>query len=187
MKNIIRTLIFCFSLTALTSCGIIVAINDIGYRLLKSDERNRVKLCTTSIASLPVDSCLYQVNVAQVKEYIATHEDVVVYQYLTYCRSEACENSAIVERECEAAGLDFVALLGTYDYFDRAHLEKHPRLVMNHKEYNTNNSKKVWKAFISELTGMDAKKLDGNKYYFHRGKFVQDVSHINEIHKVTDE
>lgn len=166
---------------SICSCGL-VSINESGYKKLSDEDKARVKRCEKPIGSLTYDGNIYQVDVAQMRDYLAEHGDVVVYEYATYCKSAGCINPKSAEMKCHEHGYDFCLIVSTYDYLERLPEMGVPMLAIYQKPYNTDKTPKYCRLFFDELTGVSDKVRGyGRFYYFKDGRFIKSYLDIDEV------
>lgn len=177
-----RLFIYLFAATMLTSCGIcLVEINGNGYRWLKPEERERVMVCNQPIDSLHCDGNVYQINVQQMRDYLSRHENVIVYEYASYCSNEDCISPNLAEKVCEKYGFDFCLLAESYDNILFIKDIKAPVLTINHELYGTYKTRKLKRLFFDELTGTTEKERGWNRFYrFQNGKYVCTYGSLKE-------
>lgn len=180
-----RHIIFLMLAAAITaasihSCGMI-SINDSGYKRLSENEKARVKKCTTAIDSLTADGNIYQITVAQMREYLSHRNNVIIYQYATYCHSTFCINPIAAQQICREHGYEFCLLIDTYDYLERIPAMDVPILAIDQTPYNTDKTPKYCDGFFDALTGVtDKVRGYGRFFHFQQGRFINEYNDIRE-------
>lgn len=180
-----RHIIFFMLAAAITaasihSCGMI-SINDSGYKRLSPKEKAHIKKCTTSIDSLAADSNIYQITVAQMQEYLSHRNDVIIYEYATYCHSAFCINPIAAQQICREHGYGFCLLIDTYDYLERIPAMNVPILAIDQTPYDTDKTPKYCNGFFNALTGVtDKVRGYGRFLHFHQGRFIKAYNDIRE-------
>lgn len=157
-----------------TSCAIY--INDDGYRFLNNDEKTHVKNLDKSINDLANDGNIYKINISQMQDFLDSHEKVIVYEYLLYCKSDHCILPTAVEDKCSKAGITPCFVLESYTGAFSIPKMESPLLIVDADNYN---KKKYCKQFFNELTNTTYKTRGyGRFYYFKKGKFIKCIDDI---------
>ena len=173
-----------FSCIALTSCGLI-EINGVDYSSLTREEKQHVLKCDRPIDSLRCDGYVYQINVEQMKKYLQNHEDVIVYQYSSFCASDDCISPYAAEKISNIFGFDFCIVADSYDYLFLTDDIKTPMLIPDHELYKTQKIGKLNRRFYDELTGVTKEERGYNRFfYFRRGEYVCSYGSLKEAQYV---
>lgn len=181
IKMILSSLFTAAALSVfLTSCGLI-EINGSGYRSLGQAEKARVKVCDQPIDSLKDDGNVYQVTAGQVKDYLKCHDDVIIYKWLSFCRSVYCVSPAHAKKVCEERGYTFCLVACDYEYIDRIFGSGIPALAIDINAYGTDNYKKYTKYFFRELVGADFDETSGLFHRFHKGRYVESYDSVDDV------
>ena len=173
-----------FSCIALISCGLI-EINGVDYSSLTRKEKQHVLKCDKPIDSLRCDGYVYQINVEQMKKYLQNHEDVIVYQYSSFCASDDCISPYAAEKISNIFGFDFCIVADVYTrLFWITNIES-PILTIDFNIYNTQNWKKLSRRFYDELTGVTKDEHKWYRFlYFRRGEYVCSYGSLKEAQYV---
>ena len=173
-----------FSCIALISCGLI-EINGVDYSSLTRKEKQHVLKCDKPIDSLRCDGYVYQINVEQMKKYLQNHEDVIVYQYSSFCASDDCISPYAAEKISNIFGFDFCIVADSYDYLFLTDDIKAPMLIPDHELYKTQKIGKLNRRFYDELTGVTKEERGYNRFfYFRRGEYVCSYGSLKEAQYV---
>ena len=173
-----------FSCIAFTSCGLI-EINGVDYSSLTREEKQHVLKCDKPIDSLRCDGYVYQINVEQMKKYLQNHEDVIVYQYSSFCASDDCISPYAAEKISNIFGFDFCIVADSYDYLFLTDDIKAPMLIPDHELYKTQKIGKLNRRFYDELTGVTKEERGYNRFfYFRRGEYVCSYGSLKEAQYV---
>lgn len=186
MRQIHSFLITAVTAASLCGCGLI-SINESGYRRLSAEDKARVKLCVTPIDSLTYDNNIYQVDVARMRDYLSRRDDVIIYDYASFCHSSYCINPRAAEQLCTRNGYGFCLIISTYDYLERIPKMDVPVLAIDQRPYKTDKTPKYCDGFYNALTGVtDKVRGYGRFLHFNRGKFVKAYDDLNDAFIATD-
>lgn len=163
----------------MTACGI--SINTSVYSELTDEQRARILLCEGPIDSLNADSNIYQVTAAQVKEYVAGQDEVIVYKFTPWCNGDQCVIPRAAEKAIRGRGYGFCLVPIGYDHQERLAGVSCPKLVINTTAYDTDNFKKYCRRFFGELTGSDWNDLQGSFHLFKNGRYVCSYNELEDI------
>jgi len=154
---------------SLSAC---VSVNGSGYESLTDAQKGKVVRCESSIGRLGNGHSVYQITVAQLKEYLDKQDSVIVYEYLPFCSSENCVSPILAEKLCTSKGYSFCLVATTYDGLFGIGELHHPILAIDFAQYHTNNYKKYGRAFYKELTGKSLSERGYGRYHlFVKGKY----------------
>lgn len=180
-SNILSGIIVLTTVLCLSSCGMI-SINDSGYKRLSAADKARVVRAEGAIDSLGDDGKIYQVDVAQMKDYIGRHDKVVVYEYASFCSSAYCVSPKAVEDMCKKHGYSFCLILSTYEYLERIPQMGVPLLAIWQQPYGTDNCRKYCLRFFDELTGVPEKTRGYGRFYrFDKGRFTGEYMTVDKV------
>ena len=181
MKHL--SLLFLLSAT-LTSCGLI-EINGISYSGLSKASKERILKCDKPIDCLSCDGNVYQISAQQLKEHLQKHENVILYQYLSYCSNKDCISPYAAEKISNIFGFDFCIVADSYDYLFLTDDIKAPMLIPDHELYKTQKIGKLNRRFYDELTGVTKEERGYNRFfYFRRGEYVCSYGSLKEAQYV---
>ena len=168
----------------LTSCGLI-EINGISYSGLSKASKERILKCDKPIDSLSCDGNVYQISAQQLKEHLQKHENVILYQYLSYCSNKDCISPYAAEKISNIFGFDFCIVADVYTrLFWITNIES-PILTIDFDIYNTQNWKKLSRRFYDELTGVTKDERKWYRFlYFRRGEYVCSYGSLKEAQYV---
>ncbi|SNU10262.1 hypothetical protein SAMN06298210_10224 [Prevotellaceae bacterium KH2P17] len=177
-----KNLLLAFAVFALASCRISGLTS--GYSHLSKSEQGKVIHYKGKIADIHDLSNVYAVTPEQVKEYLATREKVVVYDYTPYCTAPNCVTPATLANICKKQKADLLIISNLYDDVFRAVNGKLPILMIETQAYKTKWRSKYIDAFFSSLIGRSIKDVDYAGYhYFKNGNYVRSFKDPNEIGK----
>lgn len=170
MKKLILTIV---STCLLSSC---IIINDDGYRFLSDEEKTHVKVLDKSINDLANDGNIYRIDISQMQDFLNSHEKVIVYEYLSYCKSDHCLSPAAIEDMCIKAGITPCLVLQSYSGAFMLPKMKTPVLVVDKENYK---KKEYCKQFFDDLTNTTYKTRGyGRYYYFRNGQYIKCIDNI---------
>lgn len=163
---------------AMQSC---IAINKSGFSDLSEAEKQKVKSCSASLESISNDGNLYKVTAEQVSMYINSKQDVLVYEYLPFCKVGL--PPAEVKQICDKMQWDYVVISSVYDgIFPIPSSNTFPMFVIDNSVYNTDNFQTYSNKFYTDLTKSDSKERKTSSFhYFHNGEYVRSYATIDGI------
>lgn len=173
MKNL-KKLFLLIAIPFLTSCAIY--INDDGYRFLSDEEKAHIMVLDKSINDITNDGNIYRINISQMQDFLNSHEKVLVYEYLLYCKSDHCVLPSAIEDKCITAGITPCFVLQSYYGAFTIPQMKSPLLIVNKENYD---KKKYCEQFFNELTNTTYKTRGyGRYYYFKNGEYKKCIDDI---------
>ena len=180
VTSIRRCGLFLITMTVLCSC---IEFNGSGLSDLSETEKQKVKTCTTPLDSLHNDGNLYKVTAKQVDMYIKSKKNVLVYEYLPFCKGESGRSPAEVKLICDKKKWDYIVISSVYDgIFPIPSSNTFPMFVIDNSVYNTDNYQTYSNLFYFDLTNEDGdERTTGVLHYFNKGKYVRSYSSIDEI------
>ena len=154
-----------------------------GYNHLTPAQKARIEKLTGRIADVKNDDGkVYKITVAQLKDFICGEKDVVVYEFIPYCKAEGCIPPVLFERSCREKNYRAVVVAVLYDELFSV---KHPGIPMfsiDTEPYQTKWRRKYERCFFDELTGITEKERSYYSFhYFHDGKYVKSYHRFNEV------
>jgi hypothetical protein len=175
-RNII--LIFLISLV-LNSCQISGLTS--GYSHLSRQQKTKVIDYKGNIEDITDNTKIYTITVKQVKDYILSHEKVLVYDYTPYCKSQYCCSPNLLVSLCERQGIKVLVIANVYDDIFKRINNGFPLLMINTKPY----SKWRWKytdRFYYDLIGYIGKDIDyASFHYFINGTYIKSFKDFKDI------
>lgn len=179
--SILSTLLIC---SVLSSCQISGLTS--GYTHLSKKEQERITNYEGKIDNISNYSNVYTVTVEQVKEYLSTHEKVIVYNYTPFCKSSFCISPSSLIELCKTKGIDVLVISNLYDDIFMSISKEFPMLMINTKEYKTKWRGKYTESFYFSLIGHTHKEIDYASYhYFQNGTYVKSFRDFKDIEKNT--
>lgn len=171
----------CLFFSVLFSSCSVVGFNS-GYQHLTTEQKNRVVNFDGNWNDLRNDGRVYRVTVPQMKALLEKEQDVVVYEFTSFCKSKSCVHPAIFERYCKDKGYYPVIISVIYDRIWDIQGITTPLLSIDTTPYNTNIRSKYQKYFFYELTGVSDKERDYHSFHhFHKGKYIKSYNEYMEI------
>lgn len=171
------------TLFTLTSCQIggLTA----GYSHLPKMVKERVVHYDGKIADISNNPYIYTVTVEQVKEYLTTHDRVLIYQYTPFCTSPRCISPIALADMCKAQGVDMLVISNTYDDIYRGMNKRFPILMIETNAFKTKWRWKYCDQFYYPLIGCSLKEIGYASYlYFKKGHFVRGIDDPKDIEKI---
>lgn len=170
-----------FMSASICSCGI-VSVNESGYKHLSPEEKLRIKRCSVSIHDLSYDGNIYQIDANQMTDYLNEHNEVVIYEYASYCNSNNCISPKEAEKLCLSSGITFCIIVTTYDHIERIPTLEAPLLAIRQEAYKTDKTHVYCDMFFNQVTGVtDKERGYGRFYYFRNGKFIKSYENLNDL------
>lgn len=177
MKNVIGTLFIRLLIVGgiMQSC---ISINKSGFSDLSEAERLKVKSCSAPLDSIHNDGNLYKVTAKQVGMYINGKQDVLVYEYLPFCK--VGQSPTEVKQICDKMKWDCIVISSVYDgVFPIPPSNAFPMFVIDNSVYNTDNYQTYSNKFYTDLTKSDSKERKTSSFhYFHNGEYVRSYATI---------
>ncbi len=171
----------CFSVVFLFLSCSIVGLNS-GYNHLTENQKKRVVDFDGNFEKLQNDGMVYRITTQQLSDLIKQEEDVAVYEFTPFCRSNYCIPPALFENFCKKKGYRYVIVSVVYDNIIGAYKLEQPLFMIDTKPYGTNIRSKYQRRFFNDLTGTTDKERDYNIFhYFHKGKYVNSYKEYIEI------
>ncbi|BBA28186.1 hypothetical protein PMEL1_00076 [Prevotella melaninogenica] len=99
-------------LMGLTSCQITGLTS--GYSHLSDAQKKRVITFEENIDNIHDFSKVYKVSLNQVKQYIETHDKVLLYDYTPFCHSTYCVSPAALVSQCKDKGINVLVVSNIY-------------------------------------------------------------------------
>jgi len=151
------------------------------YNKLSAGQQARVKVADRPIEQITATDTVYRVNASDIRKLAQKHKDVLVHEYLYYCKSEKCANPWAVKKFCEDRGIMYCIVYPTYSEIFNLKTPT-PKLTIDEGYYNTKWEGENIKRFDEDLTGKTQKE-NGNclYYYFHDGKFVKGYQWYEDV------
>ena len=175
-------LVTIFVCSALSSCQISGLTS--GYSYLSKTEKERVINYTGKIDSISNYSYVYNITPEQIKEYLAAHKRVILYDYTPYCKSPNCVSPFYLVESCKAKDIDVLIISNIYDELFWHINKSFPLLMINTKECKTKWRWKYIDNFYLPLIGCKTKEVNYAGYhYFQDGKYVRSFKSYKDIDK----
>lgn len=176
---ILVTILVC---SALNSCQISGLTS--GYSYLSKTEKERVINYTGKIDSISNYSYVYNITPEQIKEYLAAHKRVILYDYTPYCKSPNCVSPFYLVESCKAKDIDVLIISNIYDELFWHINKSFPLLMINTKECKTKWRWKYIDNFYLPLIGCKTKEVNYAGYhYFQDGKYIRSFKSYKDIDK----
>ena len=176
---ILVTIVVC---SALISCQISGLTS--GYSYLSKTEKERVINYTGKIDSISNYSYVYNITPEQIKEYLAAHKRVILYDYTPYCKSPNCVSPFYLVESCKAKDIDVLIISNIYDELFWHINKSFPLLMINTKECKTKWRWKYIDNFYLPLIGCKTKEVNYAGYhYFQDGKYIRSFKSYKDIDK----
>lgn len=187
-SHVLFILSLILSLCIFSSCKV-VGYSD-GFNHLSSKEKNNIQVPYSSIDSLKNNGKIYKINVGQLKQALNNKKDAIVYEFITFCTQEYCQNPSVLEKNLKKANCDLYVIATLYDNVFNFNVLNKPIFTIDNSLYNTRVRSKYEKVFFNELTGTTQKQRGwGSYHYFHKGKYIttfNDISDFFHYHKIED-
>ena len=154
-----------------------------GYNHLTPAQKAKVEKLTGRIADVKNDDDkVYKITVAQLKDFIRGEKDVVVYEFIPYCKAEGCIPPVLFERSWREKNYRAVVVAVLYDELFNVKHSGMPMFSIDTEPYQTKWRSKYEPRFFDELTGIP-EKVRGYYlfHYFHDGKYVKSYRRFNEV------
>lgn len=175
-------LVTIFVCSALSSCQISGLTS--GYSYLSKTEKERVINYTGKIDSISNYSYVYNITPEQIKEYLAAHKRVILYDYTPYCKSPNCVSPFYLVESCKAKDIDVLIISNIYDELFWHINKSFPLLMINTKECKTKWRWKYIDNFYLPLIGCKTKEINYAGYhYFQDGKYIKSFKSYKDIDK----
>lgn len=175
-------LVTIFVCSALSSCQISGLTS--GYSYLSKTEKERVINYTGKIDSISNYSYVYNITPEQIKEYLAAHKRVILYDYTPYCKSPNCVSPFYLVESCKAKDIDVLIIANIYDELFWHINKSFPLLMINTKECKTKWRWKYIDNFYLPLIGCKTKEVNYAGYhYFQDGKYIRSFKSYKDIDK----
>ena len=153
-----------------------------GYKQLSENDKKAVLNYNGDIRLLKEDRNVYNIQVKQVKDFIAQHNEVVVYDFTPYCVGSNCINPHDFINGCKAKGKTPVIISNSYDEIFKFQKLGIPMLMIDTGAFSTKCRSKYTKQFYDELTGIPVKERGWGGYvYFKDGKFVKAYDNFEDV------
>ena len=167
-------------LLGLSSCQIAGLTS--GYSHLSDAQKERVITLEENIDEIHDFSKVYKVSLNQVKQYIETHDKVLLYNYTPFCHSTYCVSPAALVSQCKDKGINVLVISNIYDDIFKQKHTTFPMLMIDTKQFPTKWRAKYLDLFYSPLTGHTDKELNyANYHYFEKGKYIKSYKNSNDI------
>ena len=167
-------------LMGLTSCQISGLTS--GYSHLSDAQKKRVITLEENIDDIHDLSKVYKVSLNQVKQYIETHDKVLLYNYTPFCHSTYCVSPAALVSQCKDKGINVLVISNIYDDIFKQKHTTFPMLMIDTKQFPTKWRAKYLDLFYSPLTGHTDKELNyAIFHYFEKGKYIKSYKNSNDI------
>ena len=166
------------TMIVLYSC---IEINSSGFSSLSEEEKQKVKNSTNPIDSIKNDGCLYKVTAKQMGLYFKNKENVLVYEYLPFCKE--ANVPAEVKQICDEKKWDCIVISSVYDNIFPIPLSNtFPMFVIDNSVYDTDNYQTYGNLFYADLTNNNSdERVMGTLHLFHKGKYKCSYTSINEV------
>ena len=175
-------LVTIFVCSALSSCQISGLTS--GYSYLSKTEKERVINYTGKIDSISNYSYVYNITPEQIKEYLAAHKRVILYDYTPYCKSPNCVSPFYLVESCKAKDIDVLIISNIYDELFWHINKSFPLLMINTKECKTKWRWKYIDNFYLPLIWCKTKEVNYAGYhYFQDGKYIKSFKSYKDIDK----
>ena len=177
MKHLYLSALF---LLGLTSCQIGGLTS--GYSHLSATQKERVVTLEDDIDAIHDFSKVYKVSLNQVKQYIETHDKVLLYNYTPFCHSTYCVSPAALVSQCKDKGINVLVISNIYDDIFKQKHTTFPMLMIDTKQFPTKWRAKYHDLFYSPLTGHTDKELNYASFITLRKENTSRVSKVpNDI------
>ena len=141
MKHLYLSALF---LLGLTSCQIGGLTS--GYSHLSATQKERVVTLEDDIDAIHDFSKVYAVSINQVRQYIETHDKVLLYDYTPFCRSTYCVSPSALVSQCKDKGINVLVISNIYDDIFKQKHTTFPMLMIDTKRFPTK-----WRAKYHDL------------------------------------
>ena len=177
MKHLYLSALF---LLGLTSCQIGGLTS--GYSHLSATQKERVVTLEDDIDAIHDFSKVYTVSINQVKQYIESHDRVLLYDYTPFCRSTYCVSPSALVSQCKDNGINVLVISNIYDDIFKQQHTTFPMLMIDTKRFPTKWRAKYHDLFYLPLTGHTDKELNyASFHYFEKGKYIKSFKSPNDI------
>lgn len=153
-----------------------------GYNHLTAEQKSRVVDFDGKAARLHADGRVYRVTVPQLQDVISKEKDVIVYEFIPFCRSENCVSPAFFEEYCQKKGYRYAIVSVMYDQLMDYHNLSQPLMVIDTRAYRTKLRTRYQRLFFDELTGTTQEARNYHSFHrFHQGKYVGTYGKCTDI------
>lgn len=127
-------------------------------------------------------SRVYKVSPSQVKQYIETHDKVLLYSYTPFCHSTYRMSPAVLVSQCKNGGINVFVASNIYDNIFKQKHTTFPTLVIDTKQFPTK-----WKTkYVEQLYFLSTGHIDKEPNYasFHhleKGKYIKSYKNPSDI------
>ena len=167
---------------ALTSCQISGLTS--GYSHLSKKGQERVIHYKGAIDDIHDFSNIYTVTAEQVKEYLAKHDKVIIYDYTPYCMSGYCLSPLALADICKKQEANLLVISNIYDEIFHAVNDSFPILMIDTEATKTKWRGKYIEAFYYPLIGRSQKEINYALYhYFRKGTYVRSFKNYKDMDK----
>ena len=164
----------------LVSCSIGGIYTD--YNKLNKQEKNNVVALTGNISDIQDYKKLYKTTAEQVKQYINEKKNVVVYNYVPFCRAENCISPNMFINEAKLKGYSALVITNTYLDAFIAVGNDFPLLIIDNSKYKTKLRGKYTDLFYKDLLEVSLKSINYASYYlFKDGKYIKSYKNSKDI------
>lgn len=178
--HIFSILLVAFSFT---SCVQIAGLTS-GYSHLSKQQQEKVVKYRGRISDIQDYSFVYAVTVEQVKDFVSTHEKVIVYDYTPFCTSDNCVSPEKLKEFCNGKGAELLIISNTYDDLFPSLTPQIPMLIIDTDEYGTKRRSKYIDAFYHTLLGKSQKEINFALYhYFYKGMYLESSRDLEKSRK----
>ena len=177
MKHLYLSVLILFGLTSCQIAGLTS-----GYSHLSDVQKKRVITLEENIDDIHDFSKVYTVSVNQVKQYIESHEKVLLYDYTPFCHSTYCVSPVALVSQCKDKGINVLVISNIYDDIFKQKHTTFPMLMIDTKLFPTKWRAKYVKQFYFPLTGHTDKELNYASYhYYEKEKYLKSFKNPNDI------
>ena len=164
----------------LVSCSIGGIYTD--YNKLSIQEKNNVVALTGNISDIQDYTKLYKTTAEQVKQYINEKKNVVVYNYVPFCRAENCISPNMFINEAKLKGYSALVITNTYLDAFIAVGNDFPLLIIDNSKYNTKVRGKYTERFYQDLLGVSLKSINYASYHLYKdGRYIKSYKNSKDI------
>ena len=164
----------------LVSCSIGGIYTD--YNKLSIQEKNNVVALTGNISDIQDYTKLYKITAEQVRQYIREKKNVVVYDYIPFCKAETCISPYVFINAVTAKG--YAPLIITNTYLDAfiAVGKDFPLHIIDNSKYNTKVRGKYTERFYQDLLGVSLKSINYASYHLYKdGRYIKSYKNSKDI------
>ena len=160
-------------LLGLSSCQIAGLTS--GYSHLSDAQKERVVALEENIDDIHDFSKVYTVSINQVKQYIETHDRVLLYDYTPFCRSTYCVSPSALVSQCKDKGINVLVISNIYDDIFKQKHTTFPMLMIDTKQFPTKwRSKIPWPfLFTLDRTYRQGTELRPVFITLRKGKYIK--------------